>query len=78
MAIKSKKKSAAKKAPRKYDNTARERKSDLNRQKIINSYVDLLVAHAGQDVTLQMRATMTKSSMPTLILFIERTTNAKD
>ncbi|MCC2678400.1 MAG: hypothetical protein K0R29_976 [Pseudobdellovibrio sp.] len=69
MAIKNKKKPLAKKAPRKYDNTTREKKSDLNRQKIVDSYVDLLVANAGQDVTLQSLAKKTKISMRTLFRF---------
>lgn len=62
-------KSTQKKHARKYDNSAREKKSDLNRQKIIDSYVDLLVAGAGQDVTLQVLAKKTKISMRTLFRF---------
>ncbi len=71
MAKKSKKKptDALKKSLRKYDNTAREKKSNLSRQKIIDSYVDLLVENSGQDVTLQLLAKKTKISMRTLFRF---------
>lgn len=68
MAIKNKNK-PVKKTPRKYDNTAREKKSDLNRQKIVDTYVDLLVANEGHDVTLQVLAKKTKISMRTLFRF---------
>lgn len=68
MALKNKNKKS-KKPSRKYDNSTREKKSDLNRQKIIDAYVDLLVANEGQDVTLQLLAKKTKISMRTLFRF---------
>jgi AcrR family transcriptional regulator len=60
---------SVKKRTRKYDNTVREKKSDLNRQKIIESYVDLLVASNGHEVTLQTLAKKTKISLRTLFRF---------
>lgn len=69
MAKKTKKVIALKKSPRKYDNSAREMKSGLSRQKIVDAYVDLLVANEGQDVTLQVLAKKTKISMRTLFRF---------
>jgi AcrR family transcriptional regulator len=66
---KSKTRLAAKRKPtRRYDNSAREQQSDLNRQKIIESYVDLVSAK-GHDITLETLAKKTKISLRTLFRF---------
>lgn len=66
--MKSTKVKSAKKT-RSYNNASREKKVDLNKQKIIEAYVDLLVANSGQDVTLQVLAKKTKISLRTLFRF---------
>lgn len=58
----------AKKA-RDYNNDKRSQKSNVNRQKIIELYVNLLVEASGQDVPLQMLAKKSKTSMRTLFRF---------
>lgn len=57
------------KKARDYNNDKRSEKSNLNRQKIIELYVNLLVEANGQDVPLQMLAKKSKTSMRTLFRF---------
>jgi AcrR family transcriptional regulator len=54
---------------RDYNNSARSEKSNVNRQKIIELYVNLLVEGGGQDVPLQALAKKSKTSMRTLFRF---------
>lgn len=54
---------------RDYDNTSRAEQSLLNRQKILELYVNLLVDNNGQDVPLQVLAKKSKISMRTLFRF---------
>lgn len=67
-APKARKARSVKKA-RVYDNSARSQKSNLNRRKIIELYVNLLVDGGGQDVPLQVLAKKSKTSMRTLFRF---------
>ena len=65
---KTKVKAKAKKK-RHYDNSLRANKVILNRQKIIDTYADLLVTNNGVDITLQELAKKTKISLRTLFRF---------
>ncbi len=56
-------------AVRDYNNTKRREKVDLNKQKIIQLYVEMLVKAAGEDVPLQMLAKKSKISLRTLFRF---------
>lgn len=62
-----KKKSA--KTVRDYNNTKRREKAELNKQKIIQLYVDMLVKANGDDVPLQLLAKKSKISLRTLFRF---------
>lgn len=66
---KSVKSSRKPKKVREYNNDKRSEKSNVNRQKIIELYVNLLVDANGQDVPLQMLAKKSKTSMRTLFRF---------
>ena len=66
---KSKKPKISKKPTREYNNSSRAEKSLLNRQKIIELYVNLLLENNGQDVPLQVLAKKSKISMRTLFRF---------
>ena len=64
-----KKKSAKPRLVRDYNNTKRRQKSELNKQKIIQMYVDMLVKANGEEVPLQMLAKKSKISLRTLFRF---------
>lgn len=66
---KSKKSVGGVKKNRSYNNSNRSEKSNLNRQKIIELYVSLLVEANGQDVPLQVLAKKSKISIRTLFRF---------
>ena len=69
MTTKTKKPKKAKKPAREYNNSIRAEKSLLNRQKIIELYVNLLLEKNGQDVPLQVLAKKSKISLRTLFRF---------
>ncbi|MBY0451519.1 MAG: TetR/AcrR family transcriptional regulator [Bdellovibrionaceae bacterium] len=54
---------------RDYNNTKRREKAELNKQKIIQLYVDMLVKANGDDVPLQLLAKKSKISLRTLFRF---------
>ena len=60
---------AKSKATRDYNNSSRQSKSNLTRQKIIQIYVDLLVEANGQDVPMQVLSEKSQTSMRTLFRF---------
>lgn len=57
------------KKPRKYDNSSRQEKSNNNRQKIIENYVDLLVEKRGDEISLEELAERAELSTRTLFRF---------
>lgn len=57
------------KPPRKYDNSSRESKSNTNRQKIIENYIELLVTRRGQEISLEELAQKSDLSSRTLFRF---------
>ncbi len=57
------------KPPRKYDNSSRENKSNTNRQKIIENYIELLVTRRGQEISLEELAQKSNLSSRTLFRF---------
>lgn len=57
------------KKPRKYDNSSRLEKSNNNRQKIIENYVDLLVEKRGEEISLEELAERANLSARTLFRF---------
>lgn len=54
---------------RKYDNSSRAEKSNNNRQKIIENYVDLLVEKRGEEISLEQLAERAGLSTRTLFRF---------
>ncbi len=57
------------KTVRDYNNTKRREKAEINKQKIIQLYVDMLVKANGDDVPLQLLAKKSKISLRTLFRF---------
>ncbi len=57
------------KPARKYDNSSRENKSNTNRQKIIENYIELLVTRRGQEISLEELAQKSDLSSRTLFRF---------
>lgn len=57
------------KNPRKYDNSFRQEKSNGNRQKIIENYIDLLVEKRGDEMSLEELADRAGLSTRTLFRF---------
>jgi len=57
------------KKPRRYDNSSRAEKSNNNRQKIIENYVDLLVEKRGEEISLEELAVRADLSTRTLFRF---------
>ena len=60
------------KTVRDYNNTKRREKAEINKQKIIQLYVEMLVKANGDDVPLQLLAKKSKISLRTLFRFFGR------